>query len=368
MELFQANKNWLSRPADERFTSLHDLRDSVTDARRHSAAKVISSKALSFRPVDGDSSYKGLEIVSKSTGAAIAPTHWSFGQIANRLGAPAGFMRELPAPMVADILNYKSAIDRDSEDLGILIGTDDNRNPVTLRAATSPKYGRVWNQAIADSMVNLFGDGVSGAFRVPGAFGELNPVVTKSNTTLYASDRDMFIFLADQENRIELPNRRNGRTGSLARGVFVWNSETGASSFGMAAFLFDFMCSNHIIWGAAEYRESRFRHTASAPDKWLDHVAPVIEAYSKSSARPYEAALIAAQSKRIDDVQAFMNDRFSKRMATAILASHVDEESRPVETLWDAATAITAYAKGIPFMDERVTVERVAGKVLDLAL
>lgn len=368
MELFQANKNWLSRPADERFTSLYDLRDTVTNQRRHSAANVISSKALSFRPAEDDSTYKGLEIVSKSTGAAITPTHWSFGQIANRLGAPASFLRELPSPMVADILNYKATIDRDSEDLGILIGTDENRNPETLRAATGPKYGRVWNQSIADSMVNLFGDGLTGNFRVPGAFGEVNPIVTKENTTLYASDRDMFIFLADQENRIELPNRRNGRTGSLARGVFVWNSETGASSFGMAAFLFDYMCSNHIVWGATEYRESRFRHTASAPDKWLDHVAPVIEAYSKSSARPYEAALIAAQSKKIDDVSAFMNDRFSKRMATAIMKAHEDEENRPIESLWDAATGITAYAKGIPFMDERIQVERIAGKVLDLAI
>lgn len=368
MELFQANRNWLSRPADERFTSLTELRDSVTDSRHKSKTATVSSKALAFRPAENDSEYKGLEIVGRSSGAVVSPTHWSFGQMATRLGAPAGFMRELPTPMVADILNYKAHVDSDATDVGLLFGTDDSGELQTLRAATGSKYGRVWNQSIADSMVKLFGDGVSGNFRVPGAFNTVNDDVTKENTTLYASDRDMFIFLADQENRIEIPNRRNGRTGSLARGIFVWNSETGAASFGMAAFLFDFMCSNHIIWGAAEYRESRFRHTASAPDKWLDHVAPVIEAYAESSAKPYEAALIAAQNKRIDDVQDFMRNRFSNRMATAILKAHEDEESRPVESLWDAATAITAYAKGIPFTDERVAVERVAGKVLDLAL
>lgn len=367
MELMQANKNWLSRPADERFTSLLDLRDRVTDERRKSRAGVLSSKSLAFQPVDGDSTFKGIEIVSKKTGNVVAPTHWAFGQIAARLGAPASYLRNLPAPLAADCLNY-STIATDSDDVGILIGTDDAGKPSTLRAATGPKYGRVWNQSIADSLVNLFGDGQTGAFRVPGAYGSTEIVTDKMDSTLYASDRDMFVFLADQENRITIPNRRNGESGSLSRGIFVWNSETGASSFGMAAFLFDYRCKNHIIWGASEYRESRFRHTASAPEKWLDHVAPVIKAYSESSARPYEAALIAAQSKKIDDMQAFMNDRFSKRMATAILAAHVDEESRPVESLWDAATAITAYAKGIPFMDERVNVERVAGKVLDLAL
>ena len=35
----------------------------------------------------------------------------------------------------------------------------------------------------------------------------------------------MFVFLADEENRIELPNRRAGRFGAFARGFFVWNSE-----------------------------------------------------------------------------------------------------------------------------------------------
>lgn len=367
MELMQAHKNWLSRPADERFTSLYDLRDKVTESRLRSRDGVMSNRNLEFAPIDGDSTYSGLQVISKKTGHSVAPTHWSFGQIAARYGAPASYLRSLPAPIAADCLNY-SAMQNEVEDIGVLIGTDDTGKPSTLRAATGPKYGRVWNQSIADSMVKLFGDGVSGSWRVPGAFKSINDNVTKETTTLYASDRDMFVFLADQENRLTIPNRRNGKSGSLARGVFVWNSETGSSSFGMAAFLFDFMCCNHIIWGATEFKESRFRHTASAPDKWLEYVAPVIESYAHASARPFEAALIAAQSKKIDDVQSFMANRFSKRMAAGILKAHEDEESRPVESLWDAATAITAYAKGIAFTDERVAVEREAGKVLDLAL
>jgi hypothetical protein len=38
------------------------------------------------------------------------------------------------------------------------------------------------------------------------------------------------------------------------------------------------------------------------------------------------------------------------------------------ESLWDATTAVTAYAKTIPHQDERVTMEREGGKILDLAL
>jgi hypothetical protein len=46
---------------------------------------------------------------------------------------------------------------------------------------------------------------------VPGEFGQ-RVTVTQDNTTLFASDRDMFVFLADEENRIELPSRRAGRS------------------------------------------------------------------------------------------------------------------------------------------------------------
>ena len=364
MELMQANKQWSKRPADERFTSLHALRDSVTSAREKSRAIVAPVKALNFRPSENDPT-NGLEVIGPK-GNAVTATNWSFGQVANRLNAPAAYLRTLPAALVADQLNYKTRFDKDSEEVGLLFGMEDGL-PTTLRAATGPKYGRVWNQAIADSLVNLFGDGVTGTWRVPGEFGKALDSVTKENTTLYASDRDLFVFVADEENRIEVKNRRDGKAGSLARGVFVWNSEVGSTSFGMAAFLFDYVCCNRIVWGATEYKESRFRHTSTAPEKWLDHVAPVIEAYSKSSGHAYEQALIAAQNKKVDDVSAFLMERFSKKQTHAIMTAHFDEENRPMESLWDISTGITAYAKGVPFQNERVTMERVAGKVLDLA-
>jgi len=34
--------------------------------------------------------------------------------------------------------------------------------------------------------------------------------ITRDNTTIYASDRDLFVFLADEEHRIEIGDRRNG--------------------------------------------------------------------------------------------------------------------------------------------------------------
>jgi hypothetical protein len=70
-----------------------------------------------------------------------------------------------------------------------------------LSAVNGPNYGHVWDADIIDLLVDRFGDGINGQWRVPGEFGQ-RVTVTKDNTTLFASDRDMFVFLADEENRI----------------------------------------------------------------------------------------------------------------------------------------------------------------------
>lgn len=39
-----------------------------------------------------------------------------------------------------------------------------------------------------------------------------------------------------------------------------------------------------------------------------------------------------------------------------------------METLWDIATGVTAYARGIGFQDERIVLERKAGQILEMAV
>jgi hypothetical protein len=45
----------------------------------------------------------------------------------------------------------------------------------------------------------------------------------------------------------------------------------------------------------------------------------------------------------------------------------MSDEGRPIETLWDATTAVTAYARGIQWQDDRVAIEREGGRILALA-
>jgi hypothetical protein len=341
---------------------LTELADFAHKQQLRSRSSVVSSRRLEAVP-DANDQRRGLMI--EGPNGPAEPTHWSFGQIASLVGAPASYLREVPAPIVADCINYGLRFSRDIDDVGLLLTQKDD-DTIELRAATGPRYGRVWNCEVADALVERFGDGIHGNWRVPGEFGT-DVVVTKDNTTLFASDRDMFVFLADEHNRIEVPGRRDGQAGQMARGFFVWNSEVGATTLGAGFFLFDFVCCNRIVWGARDYNEVRIRHTAGAPDRWLEEVAPVLTEYAAGSARPVLETIANAKQKRLDDVDNFLAERFGKRMASDVKEIHMLEELRPIETLWDVTTAVTAYARNMPNSDRRIELERKAGEVLQLA-
>ena len=358
--LTDANKNWASRPAEERFLSLDSMQDHFDTLRDHSRSAVVSSRAVFARPTADN---QGI-LMSGPSGSEYSPTHHAFGQLATLAGAPAGYLRTLPAPMAADCINFGLQVDRDVEDVGLLLTRAGGA--AVIRAATGPRYGRVWNSDVIRALRDRFGDGITGDFRVPGEFGRA-VAVTGANTTLYASDQDCFVFLADEKNRIAIPNRRDGQSGTLARGFFVSNSEVGAGSLRIRTFLFDYVCANRIVWGADNVQEISIRHTASAPDRFLEQVQPALLEYAQSSAAGIESTLKNAQALKIEKVADFLAKRFGPRVAARIEAAHVLDEGRPIETVWDAVTGATAYARTIAFTAARVDFEAQAGDMLTLA-
>lgn len=359
--LTAASRQWASRPADERFTSLYEMADKMAEIRDQSRNVVVSSRQIEIMPTADD---KGLEVWGPN-GHGYAPTHYAFGQLCQRAEAPAGYLRKLPAPMAADALNFGLKFLRSADDIGVLLQKNGSN---MVRAVTGPRYGRIWNQDVINPLIDHVGDGVTGQWRVPGEFGKAVQV-SKENTTLYAGDRDCFIFLADEERRITLPNRRDGKSGSLARGFFVYNSEVGDKTFGIETFLFDYACSNRIVWGVQEHKALKIRHSANAPDRFFAEIAPALKAYTESSDMRLLSTLTSAQDSRIGDekdVSEFLAKRFGPRRVQAMKTAHELEEGRPIASLWDAVTAATAVARGIEWQDERVELEREAGKILDL--
>ena len=368
--LMAASNNWASRPDDQRFTCLDTMLEFARTQRRASKSLALASTKIEAQPITDDNDIvRGLAIVGQGEVPSV-PSHWAFGQLAARIQAPAGYLRRLPADLAADCIN-DGLQRRAVEDVGALLRQTANGIP-DLAALTGPNYGRVWNSDVIEALRQRFGDGITGQFTVPGEFGIALDEVTKANTTLFASDRDMFVFLADEKNRIEMPNRRNGQPGSLARGFFVWNSEVGATTLGIATFLFDYVCCNRIVWGAEGYQEIKVRHSAGAPVKFMRDVAPAIQAYANSSAQGIQDAIVAAQAKKIggeDEVHEFLTKRrrFTQTQAKAINLAHVAEEGRPIETIWDATVGVTAYAKHLKHQDARIELEREGGKIMNLA-
>ena len=47
-----------------------------------------------------------LALILPGADAPVAPTHWSFGQLGGQVGAPAAYLRQLPAPLAGINLQY----------------------------------------------------------------------------------------------------------------------------------------------------------------------------------------------------------------------------------------------------------------------
>lgn len=360
--LMQASRQWSSRPDDERYLNLNDLHAHNVHQRSISRSAVISTREIEVKPMPGDDAF-GMAVIRRNGEHAYNPSYWAMGQLCGLANAPAGYIRTLAAPLAADCLNF-GLMKRDVQETQLLLRRNGES---TLSAATGPNYGRIWNSDISSALVRNFGNGRDGVFRIPGEFGR-QVEITKQNTTLYAGERDMFVFLADESNRIHMRDRREGKSGELSRGFFVWNSEVGSATCGIAMFLFDYVCSNRIVWGARGYKEIKLRHTSGAPDRLIEQVMPVLDSYHHSSAAPVEATIKAAQDAKLQDTVAdfLANRRYSNGRIAAIVNAHNNEEGRPMETLWDVVTGITAAAKSITYQDERVAMERDAGKILDM--
>jgi pyruvate-formate lyase len=125
------------------------------------------------------------------------------------------------------------------------------------------------------------------------------------------------------------------------------------------------------LWGVENFHEITIRHTKFAPDRFAQEARPALQSFASGSTRTFVEGVMAAKAAKIatddDERLEFLVKRagLSGRMAKAANARHLVEEGRPVETVWDAAQAITAIARDITHQDARIEIERKAGALLD---
>ena len=100
----RVSSEWFNRPPDERFLSLTDLWNSVKGRSERSRTRIVESAAI--RVEASRDNAERLALIMPGSDRPIAPTHWSFGQLAGLVGAPANYLRQLPAPLAGINLQY----------------------------------------------------------------------------------------------------------------------------------------------------------------------------------------------------------------------------------------------------------------------
>ena len=225
----RVSSEWFSRPDDERYLSLTELYDAVKSRADRAKARTVESRAV--RVEASRENAERLALIVPGQDQPVAPTHWSFGQLCSLVGAPATYMRQLPAPLAG--INLQHGLLSHRAELVKTLEAEDGR--IELRAVTGPDYGRIWDHELVAAVMRIAGNGTGDTmWKVPGmldwATMRHNPFVdiTKDTTTLYASDRDVFLFLVDDTHPIEAGRLPNGEPDLYFRGFYCWNSEVGS--------------------------------------------------------------------------------------------------------------------------------------------
>ena len=374
-QLHSVSSQWYSRPDDQRFLSLNELADFTKQRRERSLVDVIDVRDIRLQARMDDPNSLRVSLPSHKHGdVEAAPTHWSFGQLASLLSAPAGYLRRLPAPIAAINLQYAVSNFR-SEAIKTFIG--DNGDVGELRAATGPEYGRVFDHEIVTAVQRLAGNGTGDTqWKIPGTmnWGSMmyNPhhPVSKDTTTLFASDRDLFMFLCDDTHPIEIGRLPNGDPDLVFRGFMVWNSEVGSRSLGISTMYLRSICCNRILWGVEGYEEITLRHSKNAPMRLDSEIRPALESYANASTSKLLTGINTARSAIVarndEERVGFLNARgLTAGHAKSSIEGVVREEGRAPESIWDFVQGITAAARSIGQQDARVTMEKRAGSLLN---
>lgn len=349
------NRQWSTRPNDQRFLDLESLYQSVASRRQQSDVMDVALDAMQIRPTDG-----GDLVLTDRDGRGGTLNNWSFGQLCQRAKAPAGYLRSLPSQLAAIPLQWSLETHEggaEANDGKLLI-----QGGNAINAITSPTYGRIWDVDVVKAIRRSVDPTV---WKVPASsYSARDP---KRATTLYASDRDVFIFLVS-ENAIEA-----GGGDVLNRGFYCWNSEVGSTTFGLATFTYDYVCDNRIIWGQANFSEIKIRHTSGGPHRFVAQATPQLAAYANAATADTVATIKAAKAREVGRDKKSVIEWMKARGFTAAVAgkAYAEAEADPrgynPRSVWGLVQGVTHMAHEVGHTDDRVSLETQAGRLLQSA-
>ncbi len=298
-------------------------------------------------------------------------TDWSFRQVCRLSGAPPDYINRLPGDLAAQVLNATRGLFGDQRDVGRLLAERPpfpSRGNPTLRAVYSPDYARVPDLVVA-RLIHQEATGFVPAGEVAGRHVGMPPV-RPERSGLYGSDRDIWLFLADEDNAVEWkPPGGSGGGGAFYRFLIVVNSETTARRIGLTMGLCEGICGNHLIWNASEAVVWERRHVGD-PAKILEYLRRSIEALRDRRTLHQELAVLQEAAKATfastqdEFIEKLYPDVTKQLAARAWDSAVMDFHAALPLSVWNAVQGLTRVSQSLGYQDRRMDVDRVAGKLL----
>lgn len=392
MNLMSASNEWSTRPADERFWNLQDMKDAA-DTIRARAVEAIPAPLTGMR---FDAGADGSMGIIGASGARARLGHYAFSQASSLMNAPADYLRRLPAPLAADCLNngMRARVADGNGDRQAKLLLDRGADGFKARAITSQQYCRIWNGDIIPKLQEITLEGwrtppARPAFddararpateadclknRMPGL--GIQPGAMIAPAGLYMSEKDMFVFMVNENKSIDI-----GAGETMNIGFFLSNSEVGDKAFSVTKFGYRAVCGNHIVWDSKQVENIRLVHKgAEMSSEAFKALSLSVTTYADESVSELEGVI--ATSRRIeiaatkDDV---LNVLFGKRalnLPRATFAAAYDAcEQNPSDSAGASPRSPFGIAHGLTrisqlndYTDARTKIDTAAGKLLAMS-
>lgn len=356
--LMQANREYCSRPKDERFPSPAAMIANAQTQKDHSVEVTYNAKDLSA-VVNGDA------VALRNTRGTVANfTHWSFGQMCRSIGAPASYLRDLPAKLAVDCVNDGLSKTVPGTSLQLLVQRPNGKPEPTIRAATTDSYSRVWDADLYGQTKSLILDH-DDRWTTP-------PTWTGEPAGAYRGDRDSFLIVTNGGSIVTDPSLRSadGSGGQMYRGLMIRNSEVGAASVHIEQILYRYICGNHMIWGAVIDKSFRRRHFGkTALRDTLRMIATVAHEWANRSASKDEAIIQSLISHELAATRDGVIDElrkigFTREHANAAYDRCLNTESVSPRSFWGIAQGATRLSQDSGYQSDRLELDALAAIVM----
>lgn len=370
-----AANQYATRPKDERFpnvealiaNAMHDKTYSQEVSYNLKDLRAVTVQGTIGNPTESTPNHDRLMLASPRAQAEL--THWSFGQLARTIGAPANYLRSLPPHIAADCINHGLQSSPAGTTANMLVKK--NGGTPIIRACTSDTYDRVWDAPLYDSVRQEIMQ--NGKWTTP-------PTWSGEPAGAYRGDRDSFLIVVDGGSIVSDPTLRNDRstpssggngpTDGMFRGIMVRNSEVGAAAVWLERVYFRFICGNHIIWGAVIDKTFRRRHVGTNTLRdTIRAVSQTAYEWTNASAARDESIIQGLIRNELATTKEAVIDElrkvgFSKEQATEAYNACERNENASPRSYWGLAQGATRISQGDGFQDERLSLDQLAGKLL----